>query len=229
MNISLRDDAQISKVGENIIVDNFYAEPDLVRNAALTKGFLYRVDSVTYPGAECVLEQFDAREVHSQIVKRYLNPILKRGVTISDKSNSKSSFSQGKVRIATARDGLMRPDGVHQDVQEWTGIVYLTPDHLCEGGFDIFRHRHTAAHSENDPRYIDYIENLTSGMDEEMKFITVSEHMRDFENWIKIATLPMKYNRLLIVMAHCFHATGVCFGDGIETGRLSQHFEFYEE
>jgi hypothetical protein len=62
----------------------------------------------------------------------------------------------------------------------------------------------------------------------ELRDYAIHAHMRDKSNWTLIDEIPLAYNRLVIAMAQCFHATGVCFGDSLASARLSQHFEFYE-
>ena len=49
----------------------------------------------------------------------------------------------------------------------------------------------------------------------------------DWGNWDQIGELPMRFNRLIVLMAQCFHASTGIFGDTPESGRLTQHFEMY--
>ena len=56
----------------------------------------------------------------------------------------------------------------------------------------------------------------------------ILEFFRDPEQFEQIGMIPMAYNRAVLLMAQVFHGTGCAFGDRPETGRLTQHFEFYE-
>jgi hypothetical protein len=55
----------------------------------------------------------------------------------------------------------------------------------------------------------------------------LQEICRGPEVFEKIGTIPMVYNRAILLMAHDLHSTGVAFGDEPENARLTQHFEFY--
>lgn len=55
----------------------------------------------------------------------------------------------------------------------------------------------------------------------------LQSYMKDWSNWEKIGELPMRFNRAVVLMARCFHASTGLFGVDKESSRLSQHFELY--
>jgi hypothetical protein len=50
---------------------------------------------------------------------------------------------------------------------------------------------------------------------------------RDQSLWEMIGQIPMRYNRVVLLMGQCFHGSTGIFGHNKESGRLTQHFEFY--
>jgi len=229
VDFNLSRNQQITKFKDHLIVDGFYEFPDRVRDAAFSKGFEYRSEAVSYPGAEGYVDAHDWLEIHGRVSQGLIHRHLQSGgEPPSAFTQHKKNFHQGKFRIATALDEIYRPDGVHQDFQRWTGVVYLTLPQHCAGGFELYSHSHTGALDANDPRYIEFLENMLAAVPVEMHDYVVHEHMRDKSNWTLIDEIPLAYNRFIIAMAHCFHATGVCFGSNIQSARLSQHFEFYD-
>lgn len=53
------------------------------------------------------------------------------------------------------------------------------------------------------------------------------DYFKNDDNWEKIGEIPMCFNRAVIIMARVFHGSTCIFGQCKNTGRLTQHFEFY--
>ncbi|MDE9452505.1 DUF6445 family protein [Xenorhabdus bovienii] len=133
-------------------------------------------------------------------------------------------FAQGKFRIAVANDNEKRRDNVHVDQQKYSGIVYLAPNSLCKGGVAFYKHEKTGEIFFN-KTVIQSEEFPTFGGDDFHK--RVLSYFKDADNWEKIGEIPMRFNRAVIIMARVFHGSTGIFGDSMENGRLTQHFEFY--
>ena len=202
-----------------IVLDGFYDEPDAVREAALA-GDWVRPPGVDYPGRTVTIESFAWRPVWERLRARIDEPVGLDGP-------KPVPFEQGKFRLALARDEGDRTDRVHLDVQRWSGIVYLTPNRWARDGLALYVHKPTRSTTWDEAWFrAHYGWYYLLPPDELRK--RMQEFFRDPEQFEQIGLIPMRYNRAVLLMAHAYHGTGLAFGDRDETGRLSQHFEFYE-
>jgi hypothetical protein len=136
-------------------------------------------------------------------------------------------FSQGKFRLALASDEAKRIDRVHVDQQRWSGIVYLTRPEDCQDGLRLYRHLATGSTFWDNKWFESNFPSYYELPTEEFRS-QVLTYFKDANNFQLIGTIPMLYNRAILLMAHSLHGTGLAFGDRVENGRLSQHFEFYQ-
>jgi hypothetical protein len=131
----------------------------------------------------------------------------------------------GHARITLAADEDQGRYRVHVDpFRVWSGILYLTPDPLCRGGTEFFRHRRTSSDrapiSEDElPRY-----GLTSFQDIDDKILIPDS--KNADAWEPIMTVPMRFNRLLLLRPWLWHTAGPGFGTRPEDGRLVVLFFF---
>ena len=111
-----------------LVIDNFYANPDSVRNFALSQEF-----GVTgnYPGRRTrpffTNDVKEAIEHHMQFAGKITNTYESSGYT-------------GAFQLATAQDRTW----IHSDPHNMqAGVCYLTPDAPCSGGTGLFQHKRT--------------------------------------------------------------------------------------
>lgn len=108
-----------------IIIDNFYENPNEIRNIALQSEF-----SVTgnYPG---------------QRTEPFLNDYLKEGIETAVQSKVKdwtADIANGAFQYTTCRDRTW----IHADQNNnWAGVLYLTPDAPASSGTGFFKHLET--------------------------------------------------------------------------------------
>ena len=109
-----------------IIVDNFYTNPDAVRNYALSLPFDVKGN---FPGSR---------------TKPYLPDDLKEAIQywMSPMGKITNWFENygytGAFQIATAIDRTW----IHSDYNNmWAGVCYLTPDPPLSGGTALYRHK----------------------------------------------------------------------------------------
>jgi len=114
-----------------IITDNFYSNPDGVRNFALSQPF-----SVTgnFPGKRTISHLTpDVKETIQSIV-------WNAGGAVTDWFENDGYT--GAFQLTTAADRSW----VHSDhFNTWAGVCYLNPDAPYTGGTGLFRHRATGA------------------------------------------------------------------------------------
>lgn len=115
-----------------IIVDNFYSNPDAVRNFALKQDFNVKGN---YPGARTKPFFTDdvraAIEHNMQFAGKITNTFDEGGYT-------------GAFQFATAWDRTW----IHADHHNmWAGVCYLTPDAPLTGGTGLYKHKATGEYS----------------------------------------------------------------------------------
>jgi hypothetical protein len=118
-----------------IIVDNFYVNPDNVRNFALSQEFSVKGN---YPGAR-------TKPFITNDVKEAIEHNMQFACKITDclNHNPDAAYS-GAFQITTAQDRTW----IHADHHNmWAGVCYLTPDAPCSGGTGLYRHKATGQHA----------------------------------------------------------------------------------
>src|SRR3982751_5072240 len=124
--------------------------------------------------------------------------------------------SHAKCRVTLASDhGIGR---VHIDVSYWSGILYLSRPEDCRGGTDFFRHRRTG--TDRFPVTREQLEATGFADFEEAHRVMVEEEGTVEEAWEQIMTVPMRFNRLVLLRPWLWHTAGPGFGDSLENGRL---------
>jgi hypothetical protein len=205
-----------------VIIDNFYDDPESIRQMALSLPYR-RKPLATYPGREAVAPGFDWSDARARLASNIPEDV-------SGPCTKKEPFPQGKFRVALASDEETRRDGVHEDVQPWSGVIYLSQERDCRGhgAIGFYRHRETGA-TASTPDWWLFVSlklefaNLTE-MERADRFWA---YMRDKTQWEEIARVDNVYNRAVLLYARCFHASIGLFGATPQVGRLTQHFEFY--
>lgn len=192
-----------------IVVDDFFDDGPAVREAALR--LTYPAQSSVYPGRNSVerLTIAGLDESVSHLVGepvRAVNPLQ----------------SHCKCRITLANDvGTAR---VHIDAAYWAGIVYLSRPQDCRGGTEFFRHKATGT----DRAPYDDAEAAQWGFSKGRAMVDAligGDGMNEAA-WEPTMTVPMRFNRLLLLRPWLWHTAGENFGDSMENGRLVLLFFF---
>lgn len=113
---------------ELLIIDNFYSNPDAVRQFALSQPF-----DVTgnYPGART--KPYLPQDVKNAI-QHWMNPVGQITEWFE------SIGYTGAFQFTTANDRTW----IHSDhYNTWAGVCYLTPDAPFTGGTGLYRHKST--------------------------------------------------------------------------------------
>lgn len=183
-----------------MIFDNFYGNPDQVRDYALSLPFTV---SGNYPGFRTDI----MRGQHNTFAKSMFEDILRKKITYwPEESNTSFQYT-------TAVDNTW----VHYDETYWAGVLYLTPDAPLESGTAIYRNKETKIflHDRNDPS-TDYNHDST-----------ILNHL---DRWEPIVQVSNIFNRLVIYRGDYYHRSMLPgFGDSKYNGRLFQTFFFNTE
>lgn len=125
-----------SKNKRLFVVDNFYSDPDAVRNFALTQ-VQYQDDLRFYKGMRSV------QPYRTEEMKRTFESIIGEPIYNWDNHGYNGCF-----QITTAKD----PQVYHYDLQKWAAIIYLTPNAPIESGTRLLQSRLNGARHSTDPQ-----------------------------------------------------------------------------
>jgi hypothetical protein len=185
-----------------IVLDDFLADPFAFRKTAL--GLNYSVEG-PYPGCNSVehiridgLEQLASSFVHQPLRAPW------------------PPNSHGRCRLALAKDD--EAGRIHIDPSHWSGILYLTLPEHCQGGTEFYRHIPTA--TDRVPRSVDELAAAGYSSYDELKRQVIDQDTFDRSQWELATTLPMRFNRLVLIQPHYWHTSGAGFGTSAADGRL---------
>ena len=185
------------------VIDDFLRNPHEVRAQALS---LTYVVGGRYPGLNSKeklrIEGLD--EVISSLVRE---PV--RAPWTDD-------FSHGSCRVALAsHDQQAR---IHIDQSHWSGILYLSRPEDCRGGTEFFRHKRTQ--TDRVPMDSESLKAAGYSTYKELQHDILDKDALDRSQWEHTMTVPMRFNRLVLLQPHYWHTAGPGFGDSLENGRL---------
>lgn len=189
-----------------IIIDNFYKDPNEVREFALSQEFGVKGN---YPGQRTI-------PFHDW-------PGLKEGIQkIVQQAGGKITYYESEYTSCFQYTTKHDSSWIHPDhTTNWAGVCYLTPDAPVSGGTGLFKHKATGAITP--PR-------LTNGQyDEDWLKEHCWPNSKDFSKWDMTAMVGNIYNRLVLYRGELFHTSLDYFGENLKTGRLFQTFFFNTE
>jgi|TARA_R110000824_G_scaffold106642_2_gene252267 hypothetical protein len=185
-----------------VVVEDFYENPDYVRNFALQQQLLEHKD---YHKGHRTEDRFFAphmQEVFENILGKKINNWYN------------GDYCNGVFQYVTKND----PEVFHIDVQDWGGIIYLTPDAPYGGGTSFYASKLTG-HRHEKQRGFSYdkvFPELPSGED---PFL-------DKTRFEKVDEVGNVYNRLVLFDARLIHSGVGYFGDNAFNSRLFHLFFF---
>jgi len=185
-----------------LVIDDFLADPEPLRARALTLS--YEMPG-PYPGRNSIerIKLEGLEEQVSEIVQEPLRPIA-------------PLQSHGKCRLALSSDD--KPGKIHVDPSYWSGILYLSRTGDCRGGTEFYRHIPTG--TDQVPTDLEGLRSIGySSYDEVRRDITTRDAF-DRSKWELTMTVPMRFNRLVLLRPWLWHTSGPGFGNSIEDGRL---------
>jgi hypothetical protein len=194
-----------------IVVDNFYANPDAVRNFALNAEY-EELGGRNWPGRDSLYEhgKDELTSMVSEIVGQKL---------ITKPCNKCSYFRMTKEREYGVQD-------IHFDPNPglvWAGVIYLTPTLHPTGGTKFWKHKQTEW--EFAPTQQQAIKHNIQSHEDMVNFFNIEG--KDRNKWIETDNIAFKYNRLVMFNPLQFHSNGDWFGTTNENARLVQLLFFH--
>jgi len=176
-----------------IIVDNFFANPDVIRDYALKQSFWhsdYDPNNANYPGKRSDFISALNPDIFQELMGGVHDAV---GI-----DRSASTFTHSFFQYCNVEDGN---SWVHRDSLYFepthVGLVYLTPNPPKNSGTILYDHK--------DPNYVKGDPQDDSG---------------DVDDYNVREVIDNKYNRLVIYDPDEFHKSDKYFGTTKEDGRL---------
>lgn len=189
-----------------IIIDDFLADPLQLRNQALR--LKYAV-SGRYPGLNST----------EKINIPGLNEIVSQLVYEPVRAPWTEDFSHGSCRVSLASHNRPEePPRIHIDQSHWSGILYLSLPEDCGGGTEFYRHLPTG--TDHVPLTPDALKETGYSSYDDLRAQILDKDALDRSKWELTMTVPMRFNRLVLLQAQYWHTSGLGFGDSLENGRL---------
>jgi len=181
------------QISAYIVVDNFYKNPDDIRNFALSLEYKYHKDYHKGKRTDKTYRFNGLKERFEEII----------GTKIK---NWEHYGTNGVFQICVAGDEIV----YHTDMQQYAGVLFLTPNAPPETGTAIYRSKHT-------------LKNKVEKGEEKIVFKNGYLDSTEFD---VVDVVGNVYNRLVLFDAQQIHSATTYFGTNLENGRLFQLFFF---
>lgn len=185
------------------IIDDFLSDAEAVRAQAL--GLTYSIKG-NFPGLDSVerlaIDRLD--DAVSAIMRQQF------------RAQTQEEYAHGRCRLTLASDDAI--PGVHVDPSNLSGILYLSRPEDCAGGTEFFQHIRTG--TDRLPMRPEELSGLGYSSYGELHRDIIVKEGRDRSKWIHTMTVPMRFNRLVLLQPQYWHTSGPGFGDSLENGRL---------
>ena len=185
------------------IIDDFLKDAEIVRQRALELTYTIKGN---YPGRDSV----------ERLAIDGLDDAVSAIMRQRFRAQTGEEFSHARCRLTLASDDQVA--GVHVDPSNLSGILYLSRPEDCAGGTEFFRHRRTG--TDHMPMSADELGRLGYASYKQMHRDLVVKEGHDRSKWEHSMTVPMRFNRLLLLQPHYWHTAGPGFGDNVVNGRL---------
>jgi hypothetical protein len=185
------------------VIDDFLRNPEEVRAQALSMD--YEIPG-HYPGMNSV------QKLRIEGLDQVISALVREPVRAPWTKN----FSHGSCRVTFASDN--QEARIHIDESHWSGILYLSRPEDCQGGTEFFRHKRT--NTDRVPMDEATLKAAGYSSYEELQHDILDKDALDRSKWEHTMTVPMRFNRLVLLQPHYWHTAGPGFGDSLENGRL---------
>lgn len=195
-----------------IIVDDFYPNPDIIRNTALNADYS-KEDGRNWPGRDSI-EEF----LHTDI-KTVISDIV--GTPVKTSPNNKC----GHFRMTKEHE--KGKQHIHFDPNPnliWAGVLYLTPNIPKNSGTKFWKHKEYGW--EQSPHMEEAEKRGVNNFNDMLNFFNTEGN--DESKWDEVLNVTPKYNRLVLFNPWLFHSGGVPFGKYDHDCRLVQLFFFHD-
>ena len=172
-----------------LVIDDFYSDPDKVRNFALKQEFKVRGN---YPG------QRTESYLNDSMKKRLQEILYPYAGTVTNWGGEYTGSFQYTVSLDRS--------WIHADsTTDWAAVLYLTPDAPLSAGTGIFKHKATGLtnwdYRNSNPEY--------------QKTQPPGDDFQDMTKWEIVDKFGNVYNRLIMYRADNYHMSLDYFGNNL--------------
>lgn len=187
-----------------LILDNFYDDPDRLRELALSLEFSSRAKNLP--------AQRSTRSVIPEEASKAFRSILQL-----DLGGAENRIPyNGCFQLMRAEDS--KRSYVHADqAATWAALVYLSEKTEPRGGTSFFRHKATGLSRLPDSS------SLKQGELEKLKAMFRADRAKPAK-WTELDRVGFVYNRFVLYDAQLFHRNGKTWGSSVRNGRLTHNF-----
>jgi len=199
MDYDLRINSEAQKRQRAIIVDNFYHNPDSVRELALNVEYNEGGIGRGYIGSRSTEQYFfeGIKETFEELI----------GLKITTWENHQMN---GRFQYNVAGEPLV----YHCDENRWAAMIFLSPDSPPEAGTTIYRHKVAKVYHNSSPEIMNCFNQKT---------------FLDRTPYEPVDVFGNVYNRLVIFDGGLIHGASTYFGSDMNDGRLWHMFFFDTE
>lgn len=188
-----------------VVVDNFYSDPDVVRQYAMSLDFNPNVKY--HKGSRTEVKTiFDG-------TKETFEKLLGKKISVWEEH-----LYNGVFQYCTADEPLV----YHTDNQSYAAVVFLTPDAPPECGTSFYKSKFNGLMAY--PTATDCAKHGKSA--DELFEEMFASNFYDKTRWDLVDTVGNVYNRLVIFDAQRVHAASAYFGNKMDNSRLFHMFFF---
>jgi hypothetical protein len=192
-----------------LIVDNFYDDPDAIREYALKQKFYKRIGD--YPG----VRSDRISDLNRPLFELFVNRLIRICFNVAPKKIEYDIITNFQLI-----DGKYNKGWIHQDDINYfdvAGVVYLSPDAPIDAGTSIYKPIVNAISKISQPMDPHIIQNLNIH-----DYNKIQEaYNSQFKKTIEVGNV---YNRLVVYPAVEWHTQSGFFGSDNESSRLTQVF-----
>jgi hypothetical protein len=220
-----------------IIYDNFYEDPDIIRETALEtfkkiidvnnvydkwhfneyKGKFDDIPGLIKEKKPFIGSKFETSSFFDIYHEKKFEELL----------NAKIQYTSEKNGIFILESCLSAPISVVINknnikasyIEEWVGIIFLTPNAPIEGGLTIQNYKKLNTNSVK--TFIEYDEPIKTIILTEMEKCKIDKTYWDIDS--QIANV---YNRLILLKKNILYSTSLNFGINLNDSRLIHFFSF---
>ena len=186
-----------------IIVDDFFNDPQDVRDQALSDDYPEVEAHLTFPG----------RNSSTAFLPTGLDQMMSKLAAEALIGCRRPEVSHGKFRITQQGDPSRYLVHVDPSYLSWVGVIYLSLPEHCRGGTAFYRHR--ALNSDRTPPQAVLQQRGFSSI-----AALLQQDGQEPDRWDHIMTVPMRFNRLVFYRPWMWHSAADAFGRSKTDARL---------
>ncbi len=192
-----------------IVIDNFYEEPDLWREYALSQEF-YKGDRGSWPGLRTKLLHELDQDIFRVTLRKLLMVMAQYGY---------SEFLELQTGFQMI-DGTYGRGWVHDDDPKLNiaGVIYLNKEAPLGSGTTIYKDQNDFNGDKYTEMFMDDV--LIASPEDRAKYEKYREEQ--VAHFQKTVTVESVYNRLIIFDTRNWHSAEKFFGDSVDSARLTQ-------